>query len=99
MSRAPVPIPIQSSWRMKMAQGDPYRPREITGDADPTMISPKAHRTATRTAIAGAVPSLEAQPGTLEGRVLPEGRPERRLEGRPERRPDDRSIPSPELEG
>ena len=28
---------------MKMAQGDPYSPSEITGDAEPTMIRPKAH--------------------------------------------------------
>ena len=47
---------------MKIAQGDPYSPREMTGDAEPTMMSPKAHRTPTRRAMAGPVPSLETQP-------------------------------------
>jgi hypothetical protein len=55
---------------MNMAQGDPYSPSEMTGDADPTMINPKAHSTTTRKAMAGAVPSLEAQlPSRVRDRV------------------------------
>ena len=45
-----------------MAQGDPYRLRLITGDAEPTMTRPKAHSTTVRRAIAGAVPSFESRP-------------------------------------
>ena len=49
-----------------MAQGEPYRLSEITGEAEPTMISPKAHSTTVSRAMAGAVPSRPTQPVGLE---------------------------------
>src|SRR5450631_1639479 len=49
MSRAAAPTPIHITWRMKMVQGDRYRPSEMTGDAEPTMTRPMTHRTPTST--------------------------------------------------
>src|SRR5580704_809564 len=66
MSRAAAPTPIHITWRMKMAQGDPYRPSEMTGDAEPTMTRPMTHRTPTSTARARADRSRATQPARPE---------------------------------
>jgi hypothetical protein len=49
-------------WRARIAHDDPYRDRETTGEAQPTITRPTTHSTPTRTAMAGAVGIEDSRP-------------------------------------
>jgi hypothetical protein len=50
-----MPTPRYMAWRMRIAHGDPYRPMETIGEAEPTITRPNTHNTTIRMLSAVAV--------------------------------------------